>query len=205
MARDDLDRLSKRGDPVKHETFNEFRRELRRNRVSIAGVPSYQTSGGLVTVGGASTTPIVTLAETTGTISGRTTDGPGTGDGMKISWYESAIHDGEAITLRNLSLDTIASGIFGIAALSGGEWFFQTLGTTVTNQTRIVKTSGTITARSGTTPGSGSAKLQALTSGSFADDGDIEVFNVAAIGWASGKYGVATQISSVWYLVSLEC
>lgn len=126
MARDDLDRLSKRGDPVRHETFNEFRRELRRDRVSIAGVPSYQTSGGLVTMAGTGKAGLV-MIKTNATLYARVDTSPGGGTGKIVHFNGSAMVEGDDVDLKNLSETSGASGKYGFAIKLDGFYFVVSL------------------------------------------------------------------------------
>lgn len=126
MARDDLDRLSKRGDPVKHETFNEFRRALRRDRVSIVGVPSFQTAGGLVTMAGIGKAGLV-MIKTNATLYSRADTSPGSGTGKIVHFNGSAMVEGEDVDLKNLSETSGASGKYGFAIKLDGFYFVVSL------------------------------------------------------------------------------
>lgn len=123
MARDDLDRLSKRGDPVRHETFNEFRRELRRDRVSIAGVPSFQTAGGLVTMAGSARKTEVVMFKTNATLYARSSTSPGSGTGKIMTFDGSVMVEGDDIDLKNLSGTSGGSGKYGFAVKLDGVYF----------------------------------------------------------------------------------
>jgi hypothetical protein len=72
------------------------------------------------------------------------------------------------------------------------------------SQAFIVKTSGTITARSGASYGSGPATIQ-IDSGASLSDGDaIVVKNLIPSTIASGKYGLAWLIGERYFLIA-EC
>lgn len=76
--------------------------------------------------------------------------------------------------------------------------------------TWLGKTTSTITARSGTTPGSGTVALQTLSGGSIvADPSGTTVtanqFSASATTIASGKYCTVAWFSGAWWVVSAEC
>jgi hypothetical protein len=69
----------------------------------------------------------------------------------------------------------------------------------------LIKTTGTITARSGTTPGSGSAQVVTGTSSSLSTGATITLYNWAGASIATGKYGTAASIGGLSWVVSIEC
>ena len=74
----------------------------------------------------------------------------------------------------------------------------------------IVVTTSTITARVGSTPGSGTAKIQTFNGTALADLGGpisktIYNWNSAAGGVSSGKYGVVLKICGYYWLLVAEC
>lgn len=68
----------------------------------------------------------------------------------------------------------------------------------------VVKSTGAISARSGSTPGSGDAAIEAWTGSTLADAQAITVRNVTAASVASGKYGLALYIAGTWWGI-FEC
>lgn len=122
MARDDLDRENKRGDPVRSETFNEFRRALRRERLQIAGVPSFQTAGGLITMAGVDKTKIV-MFKTNATLYARSSTSPGSGTGKMVTFDGTDMVEGGDIDLKNLSGTSGGSGKYGFAVYLGGHYW----------------------------------------------------------------------------------
>ena len=67
-------------------------------------------------------------------------------------------------------------------------------------------TTTTISARSGTTPGSGLVAIQKFSGGTLSDSGTIVTaysYNGTAIG--SGKYCTLTQLFGVWWIAPAEC
>ncbi|MGE4196034.1 MAG: hypothetical protein AB7G11_02775 [Phycisphaerales bacterium] len=71
----------------------------------------------------------------------------------------------------------------------------------------VIKTNGTITARSGTTPGTGSAYIQTWSGTVLANGNSVTVRNVSgkAGGIGSGLYGFAVKLFGIWWVVSVEC
>jgi hypothetical protein len=73
----------------------------------------------------------------------------------------------------------------------------------------VALTTTTITARSGTTPGGGSVKLQKYDGSVLSDATGTTVFvhnySSAAAGIASGKYCLVAQSWGAWWVVSTEC
>jgi hypothetical protein len=69
----------------------------------------------------------------------------------------------------------------------------------------IVKTTSSITARSGTTPGSGSAQFVTGTTSSLSTGATITVYNVSGGALSTGKYGFAVQIDGIWWIRPVEC
>lgn len=69
----------------------------------------------------------------------------------------------------------------------------------------LVHTTSSITARSGTTPGTGSAKVVNWNGTALSDGSTITLRNVSGTAGATGKYGLAVQLSNVWWLLTLEC
>jgi hypothetical protein len=69
----------------------------------------------------------------------------------------------------------------------------------------IIKTTSTITARSGTTPGSGSAVLVKLVGTTLTNGPTITVKNVSGGALATGKYGFAVVIGGVYWVRPIEC
>lgn len=71
----------------------------------------------------------------------------------------------------------------------------------------IIKTNGTITARSSTTPGSGSATIQTWNGTSLANGTSITVRNISGKsgGISSGLYGFAAYILGSWWVIAVEC
>lgn len=74
----------------------------------------------------------------------------------------------------------------------------------------IVKTTGTISARVGATPGTGTVTFQMFNLTSFVDDSartNLTVYNYSsnATLTTSGKYGVCIKIWGVWFLIVVEC
>ena len=70
----------------------------------------------------------------------------------------------------------------------------------------VIKTSSSVTCRTGATPGSGSAKVQKWNGTSLSDGaGTITVRTIAAGGHATGKYGYAAKLFGSWWILSLEC
>lgn len=73
----------------------------------------------------------------------------------------------------------------------------------------IVVTTSTITARSGNSPGSGTAKLQTWDGSVMADiPGPINftVYNISSSATiASGKYCIVLRISNAYWIITAEC
>lgn len=74
----------------------------------------------------------------------------------------------------------------------------------------IVKTTSTITARSGATPGQGTATVQMFGLTDFRDDPaftnmTVHNYSSSATLTPSGKYGVAVKLWGVLWLVVVEC
>jgi hypothetical protein len=69
----------------------------------------------------------------------------------------------------------------------------------------IVKTTSSITARSGTTVGSGSAQIVTLSGSTLSTGATITVINVSGGALSTGKYGFAVQIDGVWFVRPVEC
>jgi hypothetical protein len=69
----------------------------------------------------------------------------------------------------------------------------------------LIKTSSTITARSSTTPGSGSAVLVTGTTSTLSTGATITLRNWAGTSIATAKYGTAVLIGGVYWVVSIEC
>lgn len=70
----------------------------------------------------------------------------------------------------------------------------------------LIKTTSAITARSGTTVGTGSAQLVTLSGSTLVTGATITLKNVSGTAGATGKYGWARQLANGTYvLVSLEC
>jgi len=69
----------------------------------------------------------------------------------------------------------------------------------------IVKTTGTITARSGTTPGTGNAVLVTWNGSALGTGAAITLKNVSATAGSTGKYGFAVSLFGLYWMVSLEC
>lgn len=68
-----------------------------------------------------------------------------------------------------------------------------------------IKTTTSVTARSGTTPGTGSAAL-VTWNGTTLDTGvTITIRNLSATAGASGKYGFAALLDGAYWMISLEC
>lgn len=75
---------------------------------------------------------------------------------------------------------------------------------------QIVKTTSTITARSGSTAGTGTVTFQMFNGTTFVNDAartNVKVYNWSSGTPAtpSGKYGVAIKLWGYWFLVSVEC
>ncbi len=69
----------------------------------------------------------------------------------------------------------------------------------------IIKTTGTITARSGTTPGTGNAVLVTWNGTALGTGAAITLKNVSATAGSTGKYGFAVSLFGLYWMVSLEC
>lgn len=73
----------------------------------------------------------------------------------------------------------------------------------------IALTDGVVSARSGTSPGTGQASLQWFDGTDFIDSGiDFDVLNYSATptaGIPDGKYCVILQIAGAYFIVSAEC
>lgn len=71
----------------------------------------------------------------------------------------------------------------------------------------VVKTkTGGLTARSGTTPGTGTVTVQGWTGSAFTDLGDETCRNLSATAFTTaGKYGFAVRLWGTLFLISLEC
>ncbi len=68
-----------------------------------------------------------------------------------------------------------------------------------------IRSTSVVTARSGTTPGTGSAVLVTDSTTALADGDAITVYTVSGLGHASGKYGYAVWRNGGWWVISLEC
>lgn len=72
--------------------------------------------------------------------------------------------------------------------------------------TQIAKTTSTITARVGTTTGSGQATIEYLnSSGTLTDQDCVNIRNPYGSSVASGTYVIVTRINSQWVLVASDC
>jgi hypothetical protein len=72
----------------------------------------------------------------------------------------------------------------------------------------IATANGTITARSGTTPGSGNATLQTWNGtvlASLGIDMPVKNFSAATGGISTGKYLVILKIMGAYWVISVEC
>lgn len=69
----------------------------------------------------------------------------------------------------------------------------------------LIHTTGTITARSGVTPGTGQAKLVNWNGTALSDGATITLRNLSGTAGVTGKYGMAVKLFGVWWLVVLEC
>jgi len=70
----------------------------------------------------------------------------------------------------------------------------------------VVKTSSAITARSGTTAGTGTGTPQVFDGTDWADDGDdIDIISYSGTEIATDKYGTVVQIDDDYVIVSVEC
>lgn len=102
--------------------------------------------------------------------------------GMTVTGPLRVVRSGRRTTL---TLDTGDLSLFGFA---------------------VIKTSSSVTGRTGATPGSGSAKVQKWNGTSLSDGaGTITVRTIAAGGHATGKYGFAAKLFGLWWILSLEC
>ena len=86
-------------------------------------------------------------------------------------------------------------------------WFVPPMrGPRVPMQLALCHFTTTISARTGTTAGSGSAALVTFDGTNLADSGTtVPVSNFAAASIASGKYGVIGSFGNAWFVVSAEC
>jgi len=69
----------------------------------------------------------------------------------------------------------------------------------------IIKTTSSITARSSTTPGTGSATLVTWNGTALGTGATITLRHISATSAASGKYGFAVMLFGLYWLVSVEC
>lgn len=69
----------------------------------------------------------------------------------------------------------------------------------------IIKTAGTVSARSGTTPGNGDATLVTWNGTSLGTGQAIGLRNIYGSAGSSGKYGFAVMLFGLYWLVNLEC
>jgi hypothetical protein len=83
-----------------------------------------------------------------------------------------------------------------------GRW---PVGATAGTGVHPIKTTSAVTARSSTTPGSGTAVLISLPGSTVVEGGAITVRNLSATAAGSGKYGFAFLIGGVYWLGPVEC
>jgi hypothetical protein len=74
----------------------------------------------------------------------------------------------------------------------------------------VIVTTSTITARSSSTPGSGTMKVVLFNGTTLIDDASATAetmynYSSATGGVATGKYGIAIKIAGYWFLLSAEC
>lgn len=72
----------------------------------------------------------------------------------------------------------------------------------------IGKTDGTITARSGSTPGSGNVKIQTWNGTALADLGiDVAVLNISSTtgGIVDAQYCIVLRIMGAYWIITLDC
>jgi len=120
MSRQRFDSKNRAGDMVSAAALNEFRREMRRNRVKPQpGTQSYQSPGGLLLQAKAAGVGIA-IVKTTSTITARSSTTPGTGSATLVTWNGTALGTGATITLRHISATSAASGKYGFAVLLFG-------------------------------------------------------------------------------------
>jgi hypothetical protein len=79
-----------------------------------------------------------------------------------------------------------------------------TIGISGPNQAYVVKTNGTITARSGATYGTGNAYIQTDTGSALANGPAVVVKNLIPAVIATGKYGIAWRVGGKYFLIA-EC
>lgn len=121
------------GDPYPGaDYFNTLRKVIHRAlRIGVedgSGLTVSQGTDGTVIGGGGSGLggggiPI----RTTSAITARSGATPGTGTGVLVRWNGTALADGAAITLRNITGGSLASGKYGFATLQAGTWFVTSL------------------------------------------------------------------------------
>ena len=68
-----------------------------------------------------------------------------------------------------------------------------------------IRTTSAISGRVSATPGTGTAVLINWTGSALVDGSAIDLLNLAAGGWSTGKYGFASLIGGTYWITALEC
>lgn len=119
---------------------------------------------------------------------------------------------GDALTSAKLNELVDAINQNQVTAGPGLKAFVSTAGTYLCGirpaRGQVAYTTSSITARSGTTAGSGTATLQFLSSTTITTTGipDVTAYSYSATAIASGKYcWVQQDTNGTWWVISVEC